>query len=253
MNDLIALIKHLYIYPVKSMRGVAVPEAFVGLNGIYGDRRYAFVQAACAASDGFPWMTGREKPRLILYSPQFEHMPTFDDPDPPIVVRTPEGDAFAVGDPRLRERIAAEYGGDVFLIKNNRGNYDSQHLSLFSLATLNMLALESDCAIDHRQFRANLYLEPSDGMPFSENDWVGQVLQIGEARVAVTQKDTRCMMINLDPESAAQNPRVLRTVARHHDEQAGVYANVIAPGVIRVGDPIRVVARAGNVRMSDAD
>jgi len=56
----------------------------------------------------------------------------------------------------------------------------------------------------------------------------------------VTQRDSRCMMLNLDPETGEQNPRVLKTIAQGHQGQAGIYANVVRPGLIRVGDPVRL-------------
>src|SRR5919202_5743920 len=151
MNQ-VATIKHLYLYPVKSMRGLAVSEAHLGLNGFYGDRRYAFVRQELASWSGFPWMTGREKPRMILYEPRFERMPTPDDSDPPIIVQTPAGQAFDVQDPRLCEELSREHGHPLFLFKSKRGNFDSQHLSLFSLSTLQTLESKSESAIDHRQF-----------------------------------------------------------------------------------------------------
>jgi hypothetical protein len=239
----LATIKHLYLYPIKAMRGVAVPEAYVGLNGMLGDRRYAFVQQALAGKHHFPWMTGRDKPRMILYSPQFARHPTVDDADPPIIVHTPDGDEYDVADERLRAKLESEAQRPLLLFKSKRGNYDAQHLSLFNLLTLRQLEMESDCTIDYRQFRANIYIEPTDGMPFTEEAWVGLTLQVGEAVISVTMKDERCMMINLDPETAQQNPQVLRAVARNHDECVGVYANVLKAGVVRVGDMIRVVSR----------
>lgn len=240
---MLATIKQIYLYPVKSMRGVEVNEAHLSLNGFVGDRRYAFVQQDLAGTDGFPWMTGRERPKMILYEPRLVRAPTPEDWDVPIVVRTPEGREFELGDPRLRDEIAGMYGHDIFLLKTKRGNFDSQHVSIFSYATLRDLEFESSAAIDHRQFRANLYIEPN-GDPFCEEDWIGRVLRIGDpssssgAMVGVTKKDSRCMMINLDPDTAKQNPAVLRTVARYHDECAGIYANVIAAGIVRVGDSI---------------
>jgi MOSC domain-containing protein YiiM len=51
------------------------------------------------------------------------------------------------------------------------------------------------------------------------------------------------MMINVDPETAVQNPAVLRTVTQQHGECAGIYANVIVPGVIRVGDIVSLVSK----------
>jgi uncharacterized protein YcbX len=65
-------------------------------------------------------------------------------------------------------------------------------------------------------------------------------LQVGEAVISVTLKDERCMMINLDPETAQQNPRVLRAVARNHDECVGVYANVLKAGSVKVGDVVKL-------------
>ena len=35
----------------------------------------------------------------------------------------------------------------------------------------------------------------------------------------------------------------IRAVAQKHQGQAGLYMNVIRPGVIRVGDPIRLVSK----------
>ncbi len=241
MNCELAIIKHIYLYPVKSMRGVALQEADLSLNGFVGDRRYAFVQQELAGTDGFPWMTGREKPKMILYAPRLMREPTADNWEVPIVVQTPDGEEYDVNDPHLCTHIAQLCGHPVFLFKTKRGNFDSLLVSLFSLASLRDLEIESHSAIDHRQFRANLYIEPT-GEPFVEDEWVGRVLQIGaHARVGVTKKDTRCMMINLDPATAKQNPAVLRTVARLHDECVGIYANVIVPGVVRVGDKIELV------------
>jgi uncharacterized protein YcbX len=60
--------------------------------------------------------------------------------------------------------------------------------------------------------------------------------------VSVTLRDERCMMINLDPETADQDPRVLKTVVRLNQNTAGVYATVVRTGTIRVGDRVRLVS-----------
>ena len=59
MTETIATVAELFIYPIKSMAGVSVTEAHVGLDGILGDRQYSFVRAAQAAHNSFPWMTVR--------------------------------------------------------------------------------------------------------------------------------------------------------------------------------------------------
>lgn len=239
---LIATIKEIYIYPIKSMRGVKLEKAHLSVHGFLGDRRYAFVQEALAATDGFPWMTGREMPPMILHKTRFGRLPSPQDRNVPVFAQTPDGSEYEVTDPQLCEHIAQLLGHPVFLLKNGRGSYDTQQVSLISLTSVAQLEHEAQTTIDPRQFRANLYIEPADRVPFVENNWVGRVLRVGEtAQIGITQRDERCMMINLDPQTAVQDPAVLRTVVREHEEAMGIYGNVIVPGVVRVGDTIELV------------
>ena len=60
-------VESLWRYPVKSMRGEQVQQAFLGYAGVYGDRLYAFHDAG--ALKGFPYLTGREQERMLLYKP----------------------------------------------------------------------------------------------------------------------------------------------------------------------------------------
>lgn len=244
MSDTIATIVQLFLYPIKSMAGVPVEQAHVGLDGILGDRLYSFVRADQAASNSFPWFTARQSARMLLHKPRFTQLPTPEQPEPPVQVRTPEGQMREAGDVTLREELAKAAGEPLFLLKSSRGIFDCQHLSLFSLASVRALAGESGASIDARQFRANVYMEPVSKLPFEEETWTGCLLQIGDqVLTGVTQRDTRCMMVNLDPENGNQDPRVLRTIAQGHARQAGIYANVVRPGMIRVGDPIQLVAK----------
>jgi hypothetical protein len=45
-------------------------------------------------------------------------------------------------------------------------------------------------------------------------------------------------MVNLDPETAEKDPRVMKTVARLNQNNAGVYATVVRCGTIKVGDRV---------------
>src|ERR1700712_3912207 len=62
-------IESAWRYPVKSMRGEELRQAFVGFAGVYGDRFYAFVSSA--AQKGFPYLTAREKETMLLYKPAY--------------------------------------------------------------------------------------------------------------------------------------------------------------------------------------
>ena len=52
----IGMVESLWRYPVKSMRGDEIPEAFFGFSGIYGDRCYAIKDSA--ARVGFSYLRG---------------------------------------------------------------------------------------------------------------------------------------------------------------------------------------------------
>ena len=71
-------VQSLWRYPVKSMRGEEVQQAFIGFAGIYGDRLYAF--RSSAAPPGFPYLTGREQQRMLLYQPVFRQPETMAQP-----------------------------------------------------------------------------------------------------------------------------------------------------------------------------
>lgn len=239
---MLATIKQIYIYPVKSMRGVQVEEAHLSIHGFLGDRRYAFVQEQLAATSTFPWMTGREKPPMILHGTRFDRLPTPQDRNVKVLVQAPDGDEYEVSDPKLAEHISALWGHPVFLLRNGRGNYDTQQVGIISLTSVAQLENEAGTTIDPKQFRANLYIEPSEGIPFVENSWVGRVVRLGEsAQIGVTDTDERCMMINLNPQTAKQDPSVLRTVTQQHGQQMGIYGNVVVAGIVRVGDVIDFV------------
>jgi len=239
LSVILGRVAEIWFYPVKSMAGIQVESAYISLDGLLADRQYAFVQAAKAPRDSFPWMTAREYPRMITYRPRVAHLPTPDAQEPAVEVTAPAGICHAVDDPALRDELEKQHG-PLFLIKSGRGNFDAQHVSLFSLATVRQLAADSGAAIDHRQFRANLFIEPASGKAFDEENWAGKVIQIGEhARIAVTKRDGRCMIVNLNPDSAEQDPRVLRTIAQQHESKAGVYGNVMRRGQVKVGDEIR--------------
>src|SRR5919112_5696925 len=67
----IGTVESLWRYPVKSMRGEEMPEAFMGFSGIYGDRCYAFRDSA--ARKGFPYLNANVQQQMLLYRPQFRH------------------------------------------------------------------------------------------------------------------------------------------------------------------------------------
>ncbi len=64
--------------------------------------------------------------------------------------------------------------------------------------------------------------------------------------ISVTMRDVRCVMINLDPDTAKQDARVMKSVVGMNGNNAGVYGTVVRPGTISVGQTVRF--RASDLR-----
>jgi uncharacterized protein YcbX len=248
-------------YPVKSMAGEELGEAFVGFAGVMGDRAYAFVRSP--GPKGFPWHTGREQEDLILYRPRYCEAagtilpldversfgmapgvnPIFPEAETfAVEVATPGGRRLPVGSPELRAELEERAGQALTLRFSERSLYDCRPVSLFGNASAGALGEELGMEIDRRRFRANFYADWSDSGPYRENELVGRTLQVGERlQLAVLERDPRCKMITLDPDTGREEARVLRHVSKAHDGMAGVYAAVLVEGVVRQGDPIWLV------------
>jgi uncharacterized protein YcbX len=85
-----------------------------------------------------------------------------------------------------------------------------------------------------------LDLESAKGC--KENEFVGRSLRIGpKVVVSILERDPRCMMITLDPETAEKTPAILKRVAQAHDGFAGVYGAILAEGMIRKGDSVELL------------
>jgi hypothetical protein len=246
-------------YPVKSMAGEELERAFVGFADMMGDRAYAFVRVP--GPKGFPWHTGREQEDLVLYRPRYRDRtaaslppdversfamapgvsPVFPDAAAfAVEVATPGGRTLPVDAPELQAELEERGGQPVALrFSGERGLHDCRPVSLFGNATAEALGRELGTRLDRRRFRANLYADWADGRAFREDELVGRTLQIGERlRIAVLERDPRCKMITLDPDTAATDPGILRHVTKAHEGCAGVYAAVLVEGVVSKGDPI---------------
>lgn len=235
-------------YPVKSMAGTVTESAFLGWHGLAGDRRFAFRRLG--DNGGFPWLSASHLPELLLYHP-VGHDDNSGEPHP-THVRTPAGSHFELRSTELQAEIARRFGGGVELMNFKHGVFDEATISVISRATIASIGRESGLNLDRRRFRANIVLETVNTEPFREDDWVGQTLVFGDRdsgpAVCVTQRDVRCMMINLDPDTGAQDARVMKAVVRLNNNNAGVYAAVARSGTIRVGDRVSVISAASRLR-----
>jgi MOSC domain-containing protein len=229
-------------YPVKSMAGVPAESARLGWHGLEGDRRFAFRRIQ--DDSGFPWLTASRLPELLLYQPI-----SFDESrgEPvPTQVRTPTGSQLKLPSAELNSEISRRFGSPVELMNLKHGIFDQATMSVITTTTIAAIGRESEIGtdLDRRRFRMNVVLEGDGHEPFCEDEWLGGTLVFGDSDAApavrVTLRDERCVMINLNPETAATDARLMKTVVRLNQNNAGVYATVLRLGLIRVGDPVRL-------------
>jgi len=238
-------LERLRRYPVKSMAGEDLPEARVSYAGLVGDRVYAFVDNGNRSS--FPWMTGRQGPPMILFRARFSAAPAAEEVHPraeqyALEVTTPEGEVFRVDEPKFQEYLEKRFGRSLQFRFSERSMMDAMPVSVLGLGTVRGLGEEVGMKLDERRFRANFYVRWANDRPYFEDDMVGRTLQIGEqVMVQVVEKDSRCKMITLDPETAEASPRVLERVALKHGGCTGVYGAVLREGVVRVKDAVYAV------------
>lgn len=260
---IIGTVESLWRYPVKSMRGEETAEAFMGFSGFYGDRCFAFKNSS--ARKGFPYLSATVQQQMLRYRPQFRFAeraakppnlmeamniapgvtPANAEPNDMILdVVTPTGEVVAIDDPALLEMLTEELRGEnnLTLVRSDRALTDCRPISLISLQTVGQVEAELGIPLDKRRFRANIYLDLAADRGFGEDALVGRQLRIGsKAVIMVLERDPRCKMISLDPETGEHNPEVLRKVAQGHDNFAGVYCAVLVEGVLTKGDTIELL------------
>jgi uncharacterized protein YcbX len=173
--SIVGEVESLWRYPVKSMRGEELAEAFLGFPGVYGDRLFAF--RSSARPEGFPYLTGREQEEMLLYRPRFRRPDKAARPpnlaaaeamglsplpaapaDLAVAVETPTGQVLDVEDPALLGMLAERMrdGQVLTLLRSERAMTDCRPVSLFSLQTARQLGDETGLALDKRRFRANV-------------------------------------------------------------------------------------------------
>ena len=259
----VGTVESLWRYPVKSMGGESLDEAFMGFSGFYGDRCYAFRNSS--ARKGFPYLNATAQERMLRYRPRFRYAERAAKPPnlieamsiPPGVnpanagpddmtldVLTPSGALVAVDDPALLEMLVEGLRGEnqLTLVRSDRALTDCRPVSLISLQTVRQIEAELGFSVDKRRFRANIYLNLASDYGFAEDELVGRRLRIGShAVVMILERDPRCKMISLDPDTGEHNPEVLRKVAQAHGAFAGVYCAVLVEGILTKGDSIELL------------
>jgi uncharacterized protein YcbX len=124
------------------------------------------------------------------------------------------------------------------------GSYvDAYPVHLLTQQTLDWLQGQvPGSTVDVRRFRPNLVVDaPGGDDAFPDRAWIGHRVTVGEVELEVVYDCPRCVMITRPFADLPADRDILRTVVREADQNIGVYANVLRPGVVRPGDEVTLL------------
>ncbi len=258
----------LYIHPVKSLRGLAVPRARVDRFGLHGDRRWMVVDA----NDRY--LTQRERPQMARIATRLNgELLSLSLPGlPPLTVPPCEDGPpreVTVWDDRVVARDCGEDAAEwlsealgtdcrlVYFPAQGERQVDTQYarpgeltafsdgfpLLLITQASLDDLNSRLAEPVEMRRFRPNLVIAGSE--PYAEDQW--RRLRIGDLTLRLVKPCSRCVIPTIDPATGQRHPEVepLRTLGEYRRRDNAVYfgQNVIAEGEgeLAVGMPVEVL------------
>jgi MOSC domain-containing protein len=264
----------LWRYPVKSMVGEELNASEVTDRGLLGDRHFAVVDASTGK------VAGAKNPRkwgnFFDYRAAYVEPPTRGSKLPAVRLTLPDGSVVTSEQRDLAQILSSALGRDVVLAQADgdaatparaeeywpdmeglehrdtvtewelpaRTFFDLAVIHILTTATIDHLrALYPEGRFEVRRFRPNIVVATGpDQTGFVENDWIGHTVAIGdEVRLQISGPCPRCVMTTLPQGDLPSDSGILRTAAQHNQANVGIYAEVLAPGVIRRRDRVAVL------------
>jgi len=260
-------VSQLYVYPVKSARGIAIDSAQLDGRGIHLDRRWMVVDSDAR------FLTQREIPRLSLI--QVESLPThlrISAPAMPVLtvpLIPPEckpltvivwNDTVEALD--MGAAISAWFTkflgvtcSLVYMPEDSFRPVHSEHASpsqqvgfvdafpllLISEGSLADLNSRLDEPLPMNRFRPNIVV--AGCAPFAEDGW--KEVTIGDVRTSVAKSCARCITTTVDQATGVRGKEPLATLARYRtrDNKVLFGQNLIhqSAGALHVGDAVKVI------------
>lgn len=245
--------------PVKALGLVHPEHVDLTPEGIRGDRRFWMVDGDGRLFNG------------KLLGPMATIRPEWDEETNQLALTFPNGDRvegkvelgeamdlqlYRVPHPSFRvvgpweDALSAFAERRVLLLwsllhATDRGRQGGS-VTLVSRASLERLREEAGAAalVDGRRFRMTFELEGVGR--HEEDEWIGERVRVGDAEVVVEGDVGRCVVTSQDPDTGVTDLDTLGTLARYRPEGRseplpfGVFARVVEPGRVRLGDAVRV-------------
>jgi uncharacterized protein YcbX len=253
-------VTRIAIAPVKGLALQLPAEVELGTNGVTENRRVHLIDAAGRL------VNDKNALRLMLVSCRL------DLDEGTLALRFPDGDEVS-GELSPGERVTTSFFGrpvdghvldgpwaaplsrfaelelrlvmpDDVGAAGDRG--PEAAVSMISDASIADVARAGGAErLDGRRFRM---LFEIDGVgAYTEESWIGREVQVGESVVRVHGNVGRCLVTTCDPDTALRDFDTLKVLARQRKDvetneplPLGVVGEVVTPGRVRVGDPVRL-------------
>src|SRR6267143_2335999 len=249
-----AQIASIYRYPVKGLSPEPLPCVALGVGQtLPADRRYAIENGPSGFDAAAPVWMPKSYFLMLMRDERLAGLQTHFEDNTNLLTIRENGKVVARGDLETAEGRAAieaffaanfalELKGPPKILSGGGHSFSDvarKVVSIINLGSVSAVENMVGLSVHPLRFRANLYVS---GWPaWHEHELVGQTLAVGDARLKVVKRITRCAAVNVDPETAARDLNIPQALMRRlgHNE-CGVYAEVIAGGTISIGDTIAV-------------
>lgn len=252
----------IHVAPIKALAVQELEQVRLGLQGVEDDRRF------CIVDPQGSMLNAKRIPPFVAVRPRF------DDAMRRLVLEMPDGtavdDTIELGDPIAvsiygrsvaahevegpwSEALSTLAGRPVRLVRFDDPGEGVDRAdaaagaSLLAEASLQAMAKAADAKtrVDPRRFRMLFGIAGVEA--HAEDTWIGNRVRVGSAIVMPGGNIGRCAVTTLDPRTGVADLDTLGALAKYRGDMVtteplpfGVWARVIQPGVVRLGDAVTV-------------
>lgn len=210
------------------MGGESLRTARLDARGIVGDRWFAVRDA-----DGH-FACGKNTRRFRRHDEVFDFAAATVDN---AVVVHRDGRSWPAGDPALDGELSDAFGVPVQVVPESAvSHFDDGAISIVGSATLDWCAQRWRIDADSRRLRVNFVVGTDE--PFEEEGWLDRDVELGAVTLRVVRRIERCRTVDVAQDGTTAHGRWLVPLSAERDMCVAVYADVLSPGEVRVGDEL---------------
>lgn len=233
----IGTVSELWRYPVQSLQGERHATLSFTAAGVVGDRGYCIVddsnEGGTAARP--PWKS------LIGWRARYLAEPEAGADLPKVEITFDDGVQLVSDDARLGGAISERLGRRgrlaVTTAPDVKRPYAASPCHLLTSATLKALsAIYPSGRFVSQRFRPNVALDCGDAVGFIETGWLGRALDVGSVGMRASEHCLRCALTTRPQGDLPKDSGILHTAQQHNETRVGIYTEIAAPGVLRLGD-----------------